>query len=118
MLDIRRVQELATEMNISLRTGCFCNPGAGEIAFQLQKHEIGEFFSSDEPLAFEELRSRIRKKYGKEIGALRVSVGLASNFADAYRFVDFVHAFLDRTAAEVGTTDVVAGQVGWMRDSA
>ncbi len=118
MLDIRRVQELATEMNISLRTGCFCNPGAGEIAFRLQKHEIGEFFSSDEPLAFEELRSRIRTKFGKEIGALRISVGLASNFADAYRLVDFVRAFLDRTAGEVGTIDVVAGQVGWMRDSA
>ncbi len=118
MLDIRRVQELATEANISLRTGCFCNPGAGEIAFALQQHEIAEFFTSGEPLAFEELRSRIRNKYGKEIGALRISVGLASNFADAYRFVDFVRAFLDRTADEVGTIDVVAGQVGWMRDSA
>lgn len=118
ILDIRRVQELANEANISLRTGCFCNPGAGEIAFKLQRHEIAEFFSGDEPLAFDELRNRIRNKYGKEIGALRISVGLASNFADAYRFVDFVRAFLDRTADDVGTIDVVAGQVGWMRDSA
>ena len=118
ILDIRRVQELANEANISLRSGCFCNPGAGEIAFRLQRDEIAEFFSGDEPLAFDELRNRIRDKYGKEIGALRISVGLASNFADAYRFVDFVRAFIDRTAADVGTIDVVAGQVGWMRDSA
>ena len=29
LLDYRRVEELAGEQRISLRTGCFCNPGAG-----------------------------------------------------------------------------------------
>ena len=32
LLDYRRVEELAGEQRISLRTGCFCNPGAGETA--------------------------------------------------------------------------------------
>ncbi|MGB5616294.1 MAG: hypothetical protein WBM78_05600 [Desulfobacterales bacterium] len=32
LLDYRRIEELANEEGISLRTGCFCNPGAGEIA--------------------------------------------------------------------------------------
>ena len=31
--DIRRIEELANEERISLRTGCFCNPGAGEVAY-------------------------------------------------------------------------------------
>ena len=32
LLDYRRVEELAGAQRISLRTGCFCNPGAGETA--------------------------------------------------------------------------------------
>jgi len=28
-LDYRRIEELASAQRISLRTGCFCNPGAG-----------------------------------------------------------------------------------------
>src|SRR5262245_24518488 len=31
-LDHRLIEQQANEENISLRTGCFCNPGAGEIA--------------------------------------------------------------------------------------
>jgi hypothetical protein len=29
--DARRIEALVAEANISLRTGCFCNPGAGEM---------------------------------------------------------------------------------------
>ena len=32
LLDYRRLEELAGAEGISLRTGCFCNPGAGELA--------------------------------------------------------------------------------------
>ena len=32
LVDYRRVEELAGARRISLRTGCFCNPGAGETA--------------------------------------------------------------------------------------
>jgi selenocysteine lyase/cysteine desulfurase len=116
--DIRRVQELGNESRISLRTGCFCNPGAGEVACGLAPEEIAMYFGLAEGLTFDQLRAQVRERTGKEIGAVRVSFGLASTFADAYRLVDFLLAFRDRTAAEVGTTDVVAGRVGWMRDSA
>jgi selenocysteine lyase/cysteine desulfurase len=118
MHDIRRIQELANEVNISLRTGCFCNPGAGEVAFALGAEEIGPFFEEETPMSFEELRALMHARFGKEIGAIRLSVGIASNFADVYRFADFARALLDRTAEEVGRMDPVAGRVGWMRDSA
>ena len=39
--DERRIEELANQTRISLRTGCFCNPGAGEIAHGLAAEEIG-----------------------------------------------------------------------------
>ncbi|MBL0077222.1 MAG: aminotransferase class V-fold PLP-dependent enzyme [Rhodocyclaceae bacterium] len=35
LIDYRRIEELAGEARISLRTGCFCNPGAGETAEDL-----------------------------------------------------------------------------------
>jgi hypothetical protein len=33
---------------------------------------------------------------------VRISVGLASNFADVYRVITFARGFLDRTSAEIG----------------
>ena len=40
LLDYRRIEELANEKGISLRTGCFCNPGAGEIAEGLTTEDM------------------------------------------------------------------------------
>ena len=46
-------------------------------------------------------------RFGRDVSAVRVSVGLASNFADVDTFIRFAAGFLDRTAAEIG--DVEAG---------
>ena len=40
LLDYRRVEELAADQQISLRTGCFCNPGAGEMAERLTEDDM------------------------------------------------------------------------------
>jgi hypothetical protein len=40
---------------------------------------------------------------GKTAGAIRVSTGLASNFADVERFIGFAEGFRDQTALTVGT---------------
>jgi hypothetical protein len=34
---------------------------------------------------------------------VRVSLGLASTFADVYRFIAFARSFLDKSLAELGT---------------
>lgn len=39
-VDHRLIEEQANCAKISLRTGCFCNPGAGEIALGLSKPEL------------------------------------------------------------------------------
>jgi molybdenum cofactor sulfurtransferase len=117
-LDIRRVEELANEEMISLRTGCFCNPGAGEAAYGLSPEQIGQYFRDQEGLTFDELRSRIRDSYGIEVGAIRVSVGLATNFADVHRFVRFLRGFLDRSAAEVGRAKACPAHAARLRDTA
>jgi hypothetical protein len=36
---------------------------------------------------------------GKTTGALRASIGLASNFADVYKYVQFAEGFVDRRAS-------------------
>jgi selenocysteine lyase/cysteine desulfurase len=58
IVDERYVDIVAAEHNASVRTGCLCNPGAGEAAF---------------------------------------SLGVATNFADVYRFMHMATAFLDLT---------------------
>ena len=39
--DFRVIEQLANEEGISLRTGCFCNPGTGEIVHGITEDEIG-----------------------------------------------------------------------------
>ena len=39
---------------------------------------------------------------GKSAGAIRVSTGIASNFADVERFLNFVNGFRDQTVLTIG----------------
>ena len=116
-IDDGRVEQLADRERISLRTGCFCNPGAGEVAQGLTAEIMRSFFADGasgakrshggEPISFQELRREMHARFGRDVSAVRVSVGLASNFADVDAFIRFAAGFLDRTVAEIG--DVEAG---------
>ena len=98
LVDHRRIEQLANRANISLRTGCFCNPGAGEVAHGLTKAEMQEAFKNDERMTFEQFLAVLERADGKSAGAVRVSLGLASNFADVYRFVQFARGLLDKAS--------------------
>jgi selenocysteine lyase/cysteine desulfurase len=99
--DVRRVEALAGEQRISLRTGCFCNPGDGEIAHGLQRDEMAQCFTGDAPVAFRDFVTLIHDRTGKTPSTIRVSLGIVSNFADVYRFMDFVTTFRNRCAYAV-----------------
>ena len=116
--DDRRVEELANRENISLRTGCFCNPGAGEIAHGLSADEMRAFFGRDEAVSFLALRGEMLERYDLLVAAIRVSVGIASNFTDVYRFMCFIQSFVDRTTDEVGRAEFSAANCRIVRDSA
>jgi molybdenum cofactor sulfurtransferase len=93
-IDHRLIEQAANQVNISLRTGCFCNPGAGEIALGLSKPELAACFTKpSDRLSMDDFRRCID---GKSSGAVRVSVGLASNFSDVQRFIDFAKSCLTR----------------------
>ena len=91
IVDERYVDRIARRHNISLRTGCFCNPGAGEVAFTISRETLvgGEF---GEGMALDDYINAIGLPSG---GAIRVSLGLASNSADIDRFTTFAREFLD-----------------------
>ncbi len=97
-VDHRVVERRANETGISLRTGCFCNPGGGEVALGLSAEELSScFVGAADRLALDEFRRCIDDK---STGAVRVSLGLVTTFSDVYRFAEFAAGFADRTAAQ------------------
>ncbi len=95
LFDFRAVERAANERQISLRTGCFCNPGAGEVMNNLTADDLRGCFKHEERMTFEEF---LLVMDGRASGAVRVSLGIASNFSDVYHFMEFVRTFVDRTA--------------------
>lgn len=96
VFNFHEIEESAGKFNISLRTGCFCNPGAGEIAFGLTKSDMSDCFENEERASFEQC---IIASKGKTAGAVRISLGVATNFSDVYRFLEYCRTFVNRTAA-------------------
>jgi selenocysteine lyase/cysteine desulfurase len=93
VIDDRLIEDLAGRAGISLRTGCFCNPGAGEVALGLSAGQLRPWFGREQPVTQAELRDGMRAQHGVLPSATRVSVGVASNFADVYRFMCFIQRF-------------------------
>jgi selenocysteine lyase/cysteine desulfurase len=94
IVDERYVERVARERDISLRTGCFCNPGAGEVVFTISREtlvggEFGEGMTLD---------GYVRELGLPSGGAVRASLGLVSDFADVERFVTFAREFVDWAA--------------------
>jgi len=102
LLDYRRVEELASLERISLRTGCFCNPGAGETAEGLTEEDVAAAMRETTDMTLPRFLQIITHRGGKSAGAIRVSLGLASNFADVYRFVRFAEGLRDQTRMTIG----------------
>lgn len=94
-IDHRRVEQCANTRNISIRTGCFCNPGGGEVALGLSATEITTCFAGHMRMSFDDFRRCIDDK---STGAVRISVGLASTFEDVDRFIQFARGFMDTPA--------------------
>jgi selenocysteine lyase/cysteine desulfurase len=102
LLDYRRIEELANLEGISLRTGCFCNPGAGEMAEGLTPEEVQSIMAEESDLTMPRFLQMIQTRGNKSAGAIRISVGLATNFADVYKFMNFAASFRDQTNLNIG----------------
>jgi molybdenum cofactor sulfurtransferase len=93
MYSCYELEKLANEERLSLRAGCHCNPGAREAALGFTREDLEVCFRDKDQLTFEQFLHNIE---GKTTGGLRASIGLASNFADVYKYVQFAESFLDR----------------------
>jgi selenocysteine lyase/cysteine desulfurase len=94
-IDHRFIESEANKSNISLRTGCFCNPGAGEVALGISRVELDVCFHQqghEERLSVDDFRVCID---GKSSGAVRISVGMVSNFEDIQTMLKFAKGLLN-----------------------
>ena len=92
VVDERIVERRSNAGRISLRTGCFCNPDAGEVAFHLSPQTLRENFHRPQRLTYEDY---IRALGMESAGAIRILLGVATTFADVYAALQFVRTFLD-----------------------
>ncbi|HEY6792442.1 MAG TPA: aminotransferase class V-fold PLP-dependent enzyme [Trebonia sp.] len=109
VIDERAVTRDAAAAGISLRTGCFCNPGAAERAFGLSKKDARRPWwlalagGGSPPKSMATFDDYLRLVGMESGGAVRVSLGLASNVADVEAFLDFAErTYRDGEADLVG----------------
>jgi molybdenum cofactor sulfurtransferase len=104
VVDERYVDRLASRHNVSLRTGCFCNPGAMEAAFAIP-HETLLGVELGPGVTLEDYIRALGLPSG---GAIRASIGLASNLGDLHRFMTFAAEFVDLTGVPADLTPRIA----------
>ena len=95
LIEKQRLEAAANQRKISIRMGFFCNPGAGEVALDISGDELSSCFSRP---SYEQRISDLDFQHcidPKATGAVRVSVGLVSNFADIQAFLQFASSFLE-----------------------
>lgn len=95
LISLDAVDAVAGKAHISLRTGCFCNPGCFEMVNGLTAEELLPFFAPGTKTCYEDYLAALA---GRASGAVRVSLGIASNFADVYAFVQCARTFIDQKA--------------------
>lgn len=86
------VEKRASDTGVMLRGGCFCNPGASEAAFRLDKDRMAHCFDATQR---EFTLNRLQQCIGPEtsIGAVRASIGMANNLDDIRRAAEVIASF-------------------------
>ncbi|KAG1782071.1 PLP-dependent transferase [Suillus placidus] len=99
------IEYVAVSRNISLRTGCMCNPGGAAsllgIQDQMERVYLGVTLKDFERVV------------GRELGVVRISLGLGSNFQDVWKIVMLASSLADsrtRQALWDTWTNVPIGQ--------
>ncbi len=110
LVDFREVEARANAAKVSIRTGFFCNPGAAEFAFEYEDAEAFRCIQTLTPETFT-LQQFSDCMSDHAVGAVRASVGIASNDDDLARLVEVLATFRDAlsslttAAADLATVD-------------
>lgn len=89
LIPFEEVESAANKRMISIRSGCFCNPGIDEVNNCITTDELASYFTSHEDGNYHEMISYLNKMRG----TIRLSVGMATNHKDLDTFVEFVESF-------------------------
>ena len=92
-----QVEDRARGAGVSVRGGCFCNPGAGERAFSLPADEAARCFQAT-ARGFTLERFAQCMGPGIAVGAVRASVGMASNADDIRRLGEIIERVAEQPA--------------------
>jgi len=86
----QQVEDAALASGVSIRGGCFCNPGAAERAFDFPAAATAACTERAREEGFSIDRFADCIGGGVAVGAVRASLGIASNGADIGRLLDVV----------------------------
>ena len=75
------VEFAASRLKLSLRTGCVCNPGGASVLLGIEE----SMTYLQQGVTLDEYERRL----GRELGVVRMSLGIVSSFEDVYRALDF-----------------------------
>ena len=92
VIPFQDVESRAAARNVSLRGGCFCNPGASERAFEFPAHTTARCLDAAEREGFS-MERFARCTGARAVGAIRISLGIPSNTADVGRAVELIASF-------------------------
>ena len=87
------IEQQANKQLISIRSGCFCNPGIDETNYCVSSEEMAKYYTSRKEKEFDSTTGYLKymsQLIGRMRGATRVSFGIASTTKDIEKFVKFV----------------------------
>jgi molybdenum cofactor sulfurtransferase len=93
---LQYVEQLAAENKISLRTGCFCNPGIDELNHWISTDQLKKYFTGRDYGDYDDMNQFM----GKMRGAVRISFGIATTAIDIAKFLRFTKTLLNKKITE------------------
>jgi molybdenum cofactor sulfurtransferase len=105
------IEKLAAENNISLRTGCFCNPGIDECIHGISANQLKSYFTGRNDGDYDDMINFI----GKMRGAVRLSIGISTTSQDIGKFLRLTKTLLNNRIAKNdlrGSADTSTRSVG------
>ena len=87
------IESKANEMKISIRSGCFCNPGIDEANHCITSNELESYFTSRDKGDYYELTHHLNRLRG----STRASVGIPTTKRDIDSYIKFVRSLKDKT---------------------
>lgn len=86
------IEQDASKLGISIRSGCFCNPGIDETNNCLTTDELARYYSSRDNGNFKDMMQFL----GKMRGAIRISVGIPTTQQDLDTCIAFIKNYIDK----------------------